>query len=79
MSINEANDYQRPPGTPEPEGRTATRSPFPGWMRNMSNGWSGRWSGRGLRAAGINHRYDKWAAAEKAQAEADKQESQHED
>ena len=37
------NDYQRPEGTPEPEGGTLYRSPYPGWLRNYCgiNGWLG--------------------------------------
>ena len=40
---NMENDYQRPEGCPEPEGGTALRSPYPGWLRNYCefNGWCG--------------------------------------
>lgn len=52
-------DYQRPDGTPEPEGNTAGRSPFPGWLRNPHHGgW--RWvNARLFKAAILLHQKDK--------------------
>lgn len=34
----EPDGYQRPPGTPEPEGGTNSRSPYPGWLRSNAAG-----------------------------------------
>lgn len=38
-------DYQRPPGTPEPEGGTMVRSPFPGWLRRSAAEGTNAWRG----------------------------------
>lgn len=53
-------DYQRPPGTPEPEGGTVRRSPYPGWLRNYGfNGWLNRANPRAFKAAILSHQIDK--------------------
>jgi hypothetical protein len=51
------NDYQRPEGCPEPEGGTAARSPYPGWLRNYCNfnGWLGLTNWRTWKANAMIH------------------------
>ena len=60
-TMNMENDYQRPEGCPEPEGRTAQRSPYPGWLRNHceSNGWLGLTDVRMWKAIAMIHILDR--------------------